>query len=85
MKQFLLNLNRFTSVRLLLPVFLGFVILTASTNLPDFDEVVSTYEISKSEPSLISEESAQHQGTKSRPAMVSGKTLGWGQTSDVLP
>lgn len=85
MKQFLLNLNRFKSVRLLLPVFLGFVILTASTNLPDLDDVASTYESTDMNTSLISDESEQTESSESTSELSSEKALGWGAKSDVLP
>lgn len=72
-----------------MPVILGIVILTASTNLPDFDEAVATFENSSVKLSdvgttLMSEESGSNHSGKAMP-VSSGKALGWGSTSEVLP
>lgn len=85
MKQLLLNSNHFKSLQLLLPVFLGFVILTASTNLPDFNDVVSTFESADMNTSLISDESDQTKSSESVIELSSGKALSWGTKSNVLP
>lgn len=90
MKQIFQQLNRHPAVRLFLPVFLGFVILTASTNLPDFNEAVEefegiTAEISNKDTVSVSKESVQNPPSESVPELSSGRTFGWGQTSEVLP
>lgn len=82
--------KRYKSFQLLLPVFLGFVILTASTNLPDFDEAVAIYEnrsdeISTMDSSLMIDESHQSRLQEPAPELPSGDALGWGSRSEVLP
>ncbi len=85
MKQIFQRTNRYQSLRLLLPVFLGFVILTASTNLPDFDDAVSTFETADTNSSLMNKESIQTKSSETTPDFSSEKALGWGAKSDVLP
>lgn len=85
MKTFFHHLNLHQAVQLFLPVILGFVILTASTNLPDFDQAVTTFEQADIDTSTISLEAAGSRSVEAGQKLSSGKALGWGATSDVYP
>lgn len=89
LKDLLRHINQQKSVRLFVPIILGFVTLTASVNLSDFDYEMSSSGIHQEKfiqmsKTSKSKESSNEFSSPSAPE-VSGQMIGWNSTGEVLP
>lgn len=72
-------------MRLLVPVILGFVTLTASVNVPDFENATTTRVEVVSTTSFPVIEQSGVNNVNQKKSVLPGEGIGWDSTGKVLP